>query len=130
VLLAPVIPPTSRTIGRFDDIAIRTLNHAKKNGRLPSAISDLPERADLDNSIKDGWGREIMYEVLVDGTVRLSSFGRDGKPGGEGRDRDIVVVFSLRDDAGDWRSEPEWTFESWQAVQRPATRPWLPGSSS
>ena len=44
------------------------------------------KRAD---SLQDPWGRTYQYE-LVDGAVRISSLGRDGKKGGESEDADIT----------------------------------------
>ena len=41
-----------------------------------------------DGSLKDGWGRPFRYRV--DGTnCLITSYGRDGKPGGEGLDCDL-----------------------------------------
>jgi len=58
------------------------------------ALSDLPKLENRDNSIFDGWGREIGYKV--EGTkVTLSSLGADGKPGGSGENKDIFYIFDV-----------------------------------
>lgn len=41
-------------------------------------------------SLKDPWGRPVMYSVDVGGqTFLVQSLGADGKVGGSGRDRDL-----------------------------------------
>jgi general secretion pathway protein G len=41
--------------------------------------------------LKDPWGKPYLYQAPGEhGVFDLSSLGRDGKPGGEGEDRDIV----------------------------------------
>ncbi|MCB9895421.1 MAG: type II secretion system protein GspG [Planctomycetes bacterium] len=39
---------------------------------------------------KDGWGREFAYETSVEHGFKLTSWGADGKAGGDGAARDIV----------------------------------------
>lgn len=43
--------------------------------------------------IPDPWEHMYFYENR-DGTVRIGSYGRDGKPGGSGYDADIVLQIS------------------------------------
>lgn len=38
--------------------------------------------------LTDPWGRDYLY-VNEDGAVRITSLGRDGRPGGDGEDRDL-----------------------------------------
>ena len=40
------------------------------------------------DSLKDPWGNSYIYRV-TDGGVEILSYGRDGKAGGTGEDRDI-----------------------------------------
>lgn len=39
-------------------------------------------------ALTDPWGRDYLY-ANEDGAVRIISLGRDGRPGGEGEDRDL-----------------------------------------
>lgn len=39
---------------------------------------------------KDPWGRDYVYQAPAPGGFSLISLGKDGKPGGEGLDADIV----------------------------------------
>ncbi|MCA8915155.1 MAG: type II secretion system protein GspG [Planctomycetes bacterium] len=43
-----------------------------------------------DSLPKDGWGREFAYEVSIEHGFKLTSWGSDGKAGGDGAARDIV----------------------------------------
>lgn len=46
---------------------------------------------------KDGWGREVIlipYDKSV-GYGEIISYGRDGKPGGAGDDRDLEIRFPM-----------------------------------
>ena len=42
-----------------------------------------------DKSIDDPWGRPIVYTVAADG-ASVTILGADGKPGGQGADKDIT----------------------------------------
>lgn len=46
--------------------------------------------------IVDGWGHNIGYEVDSKGAIVLTSYGRDGRPGGAGVDADIIRTFSFQ----------------------------------
>lgn len=39
---------------------------------------------------QDPWGRPYLYRVQSQGGFELQTLGRDGKPGGEGEDRDLT----------------------------------------
>jgi general secretion pathway protein G len=41
------------------------------------------------DSLKDPWGNAYIYRV-TDAAVEITSYGRDGKPGGTGEDRDLT----------------------------------------
>lgn len=58
---------------------------------LNEVIEANPRNNDiLEQSRVDPWGREYHYEI-VDNEVRLSTLGRDGKPGGRGLDADFTT---------------------------------------
>ena len=72
-------------------------------GRYPETLQQLvsaPSDADgwlgpyaKATELKDPWQREIEYSANADGDApfQLRSLGADGKPGGEGVDKDIVA---------------------------------------
>jgi hypothetical protein len=67
------------------------------NHSFPKSLGELPERKGYDNSIQDGWGRDIEYTKTPNGTVILRSLGKDGKIGGLGENADIIVTFKGED---------------------------------
>lgn len=47
----------------------------------------------VNGALKDGWGNDFRYESAAgQGSVKVVSFGRDGKPEGEGVDADLDYV--------------------------------------
>lgn len=69
-------------------------------GRLPETLQALTERTSLgpyadDFQLRDGWGRLMHYELNAQQQrFGLFSLGRDGLPGGEEADADIVFAGS------------------------------------
>jgi len=63
--------------------------YSLQNGKLP----ETREQISLDKAEWiDGWGNQIVYSVADNGTgYELRSLGRDGQPGGENIDKDIVL---------------------------------------
>ena len=90
-----IVPPAASTKGLLITLEWRIKTYVKDNGELPPSLSILPERPGYHNSIKDGWGKEIIYKRDLDGSVMLMSFGGDGKPGGTGEDSDISKTFRI-----------------------------------
>ena len=43
-------------------------------------------------SLKDGWGRPLIFEIPQKGDLTILSYGADGKPGGSGLDEDIEII--------------------------------------
>jgi general secretion pathway protein G len=81
--------------GAINEYAIRNM------GRYPESLEALitPDESglaylDRESIPKDPWGVEYQYEPPGPGTVkfRVLSYGADGEPGGEGKDRDIDNV--------------------------------------
>jgi len=88
------IPPDDLTRSNIIAIAIRIRMYVKIHKQLPDDLSSLPKREGHSNSIKDGWGNEIKYNVVSDEIVILTSFGKDRKAGGEGSNADITGSFN------------------------------------
>ncbi len=72
--------------------------------RLPEDLSVLATSGVYTGSPTDGWGVGFNYYTNVDGLVVLTSYGKDGRQGGGGSDRDRVWVFRVRDAQGAWLS--------------------------
>jgi hypothetical protein len=60
------------------------------NGRVPKNLQEAFGRTPLTTGKKDGWGRDIKYEILGSDSFRLTSAGADGTFGTED---DIVKDF-------------------------------------
>ncbi|MFO0901342.1 MAG: type II secretion system protein GspG [Pirellulales bacterium] len=88
-----VIPPESLTGGALTETYIRTQMYWNEHGRVPERMDQLPERENHTNALKDGWGYTLNWESNGVNEVRAWSLGRDGKPGGEGSDADVGIVF-------------------------------------
>ena len=67
-----------------------------------SRLEDLPDWPGFHNDLRDGWGRQIEYKLLNAEIVELTSFGKDGLPGGDGDNEDIIRQFQLHDEKGNW----------------------------
>jgi general secretion pathway protein G len=74
----------------LDNLAHRIELYRAKTGRYPAALRDLVGPYIKELELKDFWGNPYVY--TVPGTqgraFDLTTLGADGKPGGEGRDRD------------------------------------------
>src|SRR4051794_39780777 len=88
-LLVDVVPPRSLTFGHMHMMKRRFLRYAAGNDSLPKGLKELPHIQGYANEVTDGWGQPILWKIDGD-EVTLTSFGRDGKPGGTGEDADIV----------------------------------------
>ena len=94
------IPPDALTRTRMCGIEYRIRDYYAKERRLPENLSVLPELRDdnRDYSLADGWGRPIQY-TIEGRTVSLLSWGKDGRPGGNGQDADITVTFTVSEES-------------------------------
>ena len=61
-----------------------------KNGRYPADWRAVVDAGILASVPNDPWGHPYEYEFLG-GAGHLASFGRDGAPGGEGADADLIA---------------------------------------
>jgi hypothetical protein len=82
----------------------RILRYASTNGTLPTALDQLPRMEGYDNEVVDAWGKPIDLHIKDD-KVTLTSYGRDGMPGGTGDDADMVGVFKAKTATGAWADE-------------------------
>jgi hypothetical protein len=105
--LAETIPPDALTRTRMTVTEVRIRSYYAGASTLPNSLAVLPVTdAARDNNVTDGWGRPMQYRV--EGTkVTLTSFGRDGRPGGRGKDSDIVTTFSVQQASTTSQPSPE-----------------------
>jgi hypothetical protein len=77
-LFTDVIPPESRTLGSLTSARVRIEAYVAVHHRLPEKLSDVPKRAGYTHDDLDGWGKPLVYTPLADGSVVLTSLGKDG----------------------------------------------------
>lgn len=80
-------------LGSLEAVAAALRLYRGRVGHFPltSPVADaLVESRILDVVPKDLWGRPLAIEP-IDGGLRITSFGADGKPGGTNDDADLVL---------------------------------------
>lgn len=99
-----------RTLHELRDLDEAILEFQKKSNAIPHSLDELAGLESYDmwkrnnGKLIDGWGRPFLYSS--DGTNYLiTSYGRDGKPGGKGLDYDLT----------DKNSKPEEEYSTEQA---------------
>ncbi len=115
-LFIETVPPDDMTVTAIGETMMRIQMHMKSQRDYPRDLSELPKLDGHTNQVTDGWGRTLLYSVDEMGVISLTSFGRDGKPGGDGLDQDIVHRQRTRDDDGKLNIDEElWdvTSEIW-----------------
>ena len=71
-------------------LSLRTIQQMNENGAWPDSLKALVDNKLEEAVPKDGWGREFAYQLSDENGYELTSWGADGKAGGDGGDRDIV----------------------------------------
>jgi hypothetical protein len=108
----PVIDdPTRSTIGKIAALleAIEQYNKTKKT--LPSSLVNLNRSYATGDTLKDGWGQNILYLVdLTNKTFVLRSLGPDGKR----ETADDISVMS--EDREAWLKDKETPINEWQVA--------------
>jgi Type II secretion system (T2SS), protein G len=102
------VPPNALTHARMHVMKRRIVRFASANDVLPKTVDQLPHMNGYDNGVLDGWGHRILLQI-DGGKVTMTSYGRDGIPGGTGEDVDMIAVFSVKTETGVWADELcEW----------------------
>ncbi|HLX71495.1 MAG TPA: type II secretion system protein GspG [Verrucomicrobiae bacterium] len=96
------------TYNRLMFVAAGCDKYKETNGVFPDSLDVLHQfRADSnDPCSKDAWGQNVIvvpYEASR-GYGKIISYGRDGKPGGVGKDRDLEVRFPVQENH-DWNKK-------------------------
>ena len=91
-----------KTKNRLSEVAMAAQSYRMQYGEWPMGFSDFTNNPhnlhffDLrHDGIRDGWHNPISLQIsnpTADVGVVIS-FGRDGKPGGRGKNRDILIRF-------------------------------------
>jgi hypothetical protein len=103
----PSIFSRSTTNASITESTVRIQMYMTANGKYPKNLSVLPIRNGYANRTTDGWGRTLIYDVDAEGIISLKSLGRDGTPGGEGDDADIIRRYRTRNEDGSLSVDPE-----------------------
>jgi Type II secretion system (T2SS), protein G len=90
-----VIPKSAITPSAIGETRARIGIYYSANHALPPNLAVLPIREDHINRTTDAWNRPLIYTIDAADSFTLSSFGRDGVPGGVGEDADIVRKFRI-----------------------------------
>jgi len=108
-----VITPVEMTYTAIGETFFRIHLYVKQNSVLPTSLDVLPKREGYSNRITDGWNRVLQYHIANDGVITLTSFGKDGKPGGTGDNTDISrSYYSKRKDGSLWVGTDMWIVEA------------------
>lgn len=110
LLSCTVMTPIDVTYTAILETAYRIHLYTKVNGILPPSLEVLPILENHINRTVDGWNRPLNYELTPNGLISLKSLGRDGLPGGNGEDKDIVAHCSGKNEMGYViAGDPLWT---------------------
>ncbi|MFH1022152.1 MAG: type II secretion system protein GspG [Planctomycetota bacterium] len=124
LLFVDVIPPPSQTAVAMHMCKRRVMRHAKENDKLPNRLHDLKEIEGYDNSIEDAWGHELLYGIDTNGLVTLTSYGKDGKPGGTDKNSDMIGIFRTKREDGRWADEfDEWLKDPFKEYGKKRSKP-------
>lgn len=94
ISLMDIITPDEITNTQMRMMEFRVCQYFDQHQRFPEKLTELPLRDDkYDDTITDGWGREIHY-AIKNGVVYLSSYGKDGGIGGQNKNADIIHTFT------------------------------------
>ena len=84
----------SRTLTTMSLIRRQVEQYYRENGNVPVDLSFLGKGSRILRNT-DAWGNIIVYRKLGDGRAELTSFGRDGIPGGTEQGKDIHIMISV-----------------------------------
>lgn len=111
-LLLEHSPPSQVTSNSIVETFVRIELYAKQHGSLPHSLDALPRREGYANETRDGWDRRLLYDINSDGTITLASLGKDGRPGGDGDNADLIATCrAYRPDGSLWIGAGDWDQE-------------------
>ncbi len=84
----------------------RIINYLNENDKLPGSLTELPELSNYENSITDGWGKEILYQYnSKEQIISLYSCGSTEKDAQKGRP--IVKRMKIKKENSEWKGMEE-----------------------
>jgi len=108
-----VIPPVDMTQTALTETIVRIHMYMVDNRAAPLSLESLPKRDSFANRITDGWNQPLIYEISHDGIISLSSYGKDGQPGGEGDNKDVIIKYKTKREDGTLNiDDPDWMIRS------------------
>ena len=102
-----VITDEEMTLAAIGETSVRMGMYLRQQHKYPATLAELPERPGYANRITDGWKRPLIYNVDMNGIVTIMSLGRDGKPGGAGKDQDVSRRYRTKNPDGSWCVDDE-----------------------
>jgi len=110
---AYVITPIEMTHTAIGETFYRVHLYGKQHHKRPGSFDVLPVREGYANRVTDGWDRKLILEIKEDKVITITSYGADGKLGGEGEDADISESHWLKKKDGSlWIDDEMWIVES------------------
>ena len=107
------ISPTEMTHTAMTETFVRVQMYAKEHSKIPYSFDVLPIRNGYINKTTDGWGRVFILEIKDDKIMTITSYGKDGKPGGHEENSDISRSHWLRNPDGSlWVGKELWGVRS------------------
>lgn len=101
--------PYKKTITAIGETFTRISIYAETTHKIPYSFDVLPIRNGYSNRIIDAWGRTLLLKIENDNIMSLVSYGKDGVPGGDGDDADIIISYWLkRPDGSLWIGDRLW----------------------
>jgi hypothetical protein len=82
--------------------------YLKEHRQAPPSLQALPVEERSSYEPVDEWGHDLQYSVDRDGVITLTSFGADGKPGGDGQNADIIMHYRTRNADGTLNVDGHW----------------------
>jgi hypothetical protein len=104
-----IVTPRELTADRMFITRRRIVLYSQEHGQPPASLTALPPlRGNIDSATTDAWGRPLDYSFDSSGVVTLRSLGADKMVGGDGDNRDLIGVFSIRDvrESSPWTHDP------------------------
>lgn len=110
---AHVITPVEMTHTAIGETFYRVHLYGKQHHKIPRSFDVLPVREGYANQTTDGWDRKLILEIKEGKVITITSYGKDGKPGGKGEDADISESHWLKKKEGSlWVGDEMWIVES------------------
>jgi type II secretory pathway pseudopilin PulG len=86
------------TVSRIRAAMIAILEYcSEQNGQPPPSIESAVQGERLPDIAHDAWGNHFHYSVKQGNIFTISSWGRDGKQGGDGLSQDLEVSVTVGD---------------------------------